>query len=49
VVEALGVALGADVARMAGGPIWRPPADDERPPVPAAAFDCADCQQGIAP
>ncbi len=54
VVEALGVALGADVARMAGGPIWRPPAEDERPPVPAAAagatmIDCADCQQGIAP
>jgi nitrate reductase delta subunit len=54
VVEALGVALGADVAAMAGGPIWRPPADDERPPVPAAAagatmIDCANCQERMAP
>ena len=54
VVEALGVALDADIARMAGGPIWRPPADDDRPLVPAAALDatmidCTDCHQGIAP
>ena len=54
VVEALGVALDADIARMASGPIWRPPADDDRPLVPpaapdAAAIDCTDCQMGIAP
>ena len=54
VVEALGVALSADIARMADGPIWRPPADDDRPLVPAAALDataidCANCQMGMAP
>ena len=54
VVEALGVALGADIARMAGGPIWRPPADDDCSLVPAAVADataigCANCQEGMAP
>ncbi len=54
VVEALGVALSADIARMADGPIWRPPADDDGRLVPAAALgataiDCSDCQMGIAP
>ena len=34
-VDALGVALAADIARMAGGPKWRPPAGDDRLPVPA--------------
>ncbi len=36
-VDALGVALAEDIAQMAGGPKWRPPADDDRPPVAAAA------------
>ncbi len=54
VVEALGVALDADIALMSGGPIWRPPAGDDCPRVPAAALgaaaiDCADCQERIAP
>lgn len=34
-VDALGVALAADIAQMAGGPKWRPPAGDDRLPVPA--------------
>ena len=37
-VEALRAALTEDIARMAGGPIWRPPAGDDRPLVPAALF-----------
>jgi nitrate reductase delta subunit len=53
-VEALGVTLGADIAGMAGGPIWRPPVDDDGPLIPAAALDataidCATCQERIAP
>ncbi len=35
-VEALRVVLAEDIARMAGGPKWQPPAADDRPPVPAA-------------
>ena len=34
-VDALGVALAEDIARMAGGPKWRPPAADHLPPVAA--------------
>lgn len=34
-VDALGVALAEDIAQMAGGPKWQPPADDNRRPVPA--------------
>jgi nitrate reductase delta subunit len=34
-VDALGVALAEDIAQMAGGPKWRPPAGDDRLPVPA--------------
>ncbi len=35
-VEALRVALSEDIAQMAGGPKWRPPADGGRPRPPAA-------------
>jgi nitrate reductase delta subunit len=35
-VEALRLALADDIARMAGGPKWQPPADEDQPPVPAA-------------
>jgi len=35
-VEALAVALADDIARMADGPIWRPPADDDHGRAPAA-------------
>lgn len=38
-VEALRVALADDIAHMAGGPKWRPPADNHRPQVPAAGVD----------
>ncbi len=31
-IDALGVALAADIAQMAGGPKWQPPADDDRLP-----------------
>ncbi len=31
-VEALRVVLAEDIARMAGGPKWQPPAADDRPP-----------------
>ncbi len=34
-VDALGVALSEDIAQMAGGPKWQPPADDDRLPVAA--------------
>ena len=34
-VDALGVALAEDIAQMAGGPKWQPPANDDRRPVPA--------------
>ena len=34
-VDALGVALAEDIAQMAGGPKWQPPAGDDRLPVPA--------------
>ena len=40
-VDALGVALAEDIAQMAGGPKWRPPADDDRPPVAAAVCGLA--------
>ena len=40
-VDALGVALAEDIARMAGGPKWRPPADDDRLPVPATVCGLA--------
>ncbi len=35
-VDALGVALAEDIAQMAGGPKWQPPADDDRLPVAAS-------------
>ncbi len=35
-IDALGVALAEDIAQMAGGPKWRPPADDDRLPVAAS-------------
>ena len=34
-VDALDVALAEDIEQMAGGPIWRPPADGDRLAVPA--------------
>jgi nitrate reductase delta subunit len=37
-VDALQVALAEDIAQMADGPKWRPPADDDR--LPAAASIC---------
>ncbi len=37
-VDALGVALAEDIAQMAGGPKWQPPADDDR--LPAATAVC---------
>ncbi len=37
-VDALEVALAEDIAQMAGGPKWQPPADDDR--LPAAADIC---------
>ncbi len=40
-VDALRAALTEDLAHMAGGPKWRPPADDDRPRVSAAARDLA--------
>ena len=40
-VDALGVALAEDIAQMAGGPKWRPPADDDRLPVPATGCGLA--------
>ena len=40
-VDALGVALAEDIAQMAGGPKWRPPADDDRLPVPATVCGLA--------
>jgi hypothetical protein len=51
-VEALRVALAEDIALMAGGPIWRPPADEGRPRVLAAvsgltATDRADSGNGV--
>ena len=35
-IEALRVALADDIAHMADGPKWQPPADSDRSPVPAA-------------
>ena len=35
-VDALGVALAEDIAQMAGGPKWQPPADGDRRPVAAS-------------
>lgn len=35
-VEALRVVLTEDIAQMAGGPKWRPPATDNGPPLPAS-------------
>ena len=40
-VDALGVALAEDIAQMAGGPKWQPPADDDRLPVPASVCGLA--------
>ncbi len=46
-VDALEIALAEDIAQMAGGPKWQPPADDDRPPAgagvcgPAAATHTA--------
>ena len=37
-IDALGVALAEDIAQMAGGPKWQPPADEDR--LPAAADIC---------
>jgi nitrate reductase delta subunit len=34
-IEALRIVLADDIAHMAGGPIWQPPADSDRSPVPA--------------
>jgi nitrate reductase delta subunit len=38
-VEALRVALTDDIAQMAGGPKWQPPADSDQPPVPVTVHD----------
>ncbi len=40
-VDALRAALTEDLAHMAGGPKWQPPADDDRPRVSAAACGLA--------
>jgi nitrate reductase delta subunit len=40
-VEALRVVLAEDIARMAGGPKWQPPATDDRPQAPAAVCGSA--------
>lgn len=40
-VDALQTALAEDVKHMAGGPKWRPPTDDDSPPIAAAAHDMA--------
>ena len=40
-VDALGVALAEDIAQMAGGPKWQPPADDDRLPVSASVCGLA--------
>ncbi len=40
-VDALHAALTEDLAHMAGGPKWQPPADDDRPRVSAAVRDLA--------
>ena len=51
-VEALRAALTEDIAHMADGPKWQPPADDDRPRVPAAvrglmATDRATSESGV--
>ncbi len=51
-VEALRAALTEDIAHMADGPKWQPPADDDRPRVPAAvcglmATDRATPENGV--
>ncbi len=51
-VEALRAALTDDIAQMAGGPKWQPPADGDRPRVPAAvcglmATDRAAPENGV--
>lgn len=38
-VDALDVALADDIKRMAGGPKWQPPADDDSPQISAAIHD----------
>lgn len=45
-VEALRVALSADIAQIADGPKWQPPADDDRPQVPAAAHGLTATNRG---
>ncbi len=51
-VDALRTALTEDLAHMAGGPKWQPPADDDRPRVPAVvcglmASDRATPEKGV--
>ncbi len=48
-VEALRAALTEDIARMAEGPKWRPPADQNRPQDPAAAARGATASDRAAP
>ncbi len=48
-VEALGAALREDIAQMADGPKWRPPADQECPQDPAAAARGAAATDRAAP
>ena len=46
-VEALRATLGADIALMAGGPKWQPPADDDYPRTAANAGSLPNAQ-GVA-
>ncbi len=48
-VEALGAALREDIAQMADGPKWRPPADQDCPQDPAAAARGATATDRAAP
>ena len=53
-VEALRAALTEDIAQMSGSPIWRPPADDDRPRIsnvarPLTASDRAVPEKGVDP
>ena len=47
-VDALGAALAEDIEQMAGGPKWRPPADDDRLPVPDAVRDLAATDRTVS-
>ncbi len=46
-VEALRVALAQDIARMADGPKWKPPADLERSPVADAICGLAETEGAV--